>query len=114
MSRPFLAFFNHCFFFQQHSDEDFDQEEEGHNNIAKVNNQPAGQIHWRFNWNTKLICVLPPALAQKSSILSYDDDEEEEEDDDEEEDSDIFGESDRDDEDDDATVSLFQLLSCGL
>lgn len=41
----FSCFFNHCFFFQQHSDEDFDQEEEGHNNIAKVSNQPAGQIH---------------------------------------------------------------------
>lgn len=54
--------------------------------------------------------MFPPALAQKSSILSFDDDEDE--DDDEEEDSDIFGESDREDEDDNATVSLFQLLLC--
>lgn len=46
----------------------------------------------------------PPALAQKSSILSYDDEDE----DDEEEDSDIFGESDREDGDGDATVSPFQ------
>lgn len=44
MSRPFLAFLT-IVFFQQHSDEDFDQEEEGHNNIAKVSNQPAGEIH---------------------------------------------------------------------
>lgn len=51
------------------------------------------------------------ALAQKSSILSYDDEEEDEEDD-EEEDSDIFGESDREDEDDNTAVSLFQLLLC--
>lgn len=50
----------------------------------------------------------PPAVAQKSSVLSFDDEEEDEdEEDEEEEDSDIFGESDREDEDDDATVSLF-------
>lgn len=54
--------------------------------------------------------MFPPALTQKSSILSYEDDEEDEED--EEEDSDIFGESDGEDEDDNATVSLFQLLLC--